>query len=176
MFDELRRAWREAVENFRRELHAEDDARDPDLGRDIASARSDIRRLEAELRETRARLAAEREAEQTCVRRERLALQIGDMATASIAADFAARHRERAALLERKEAVLAAEHALRARELFELEELASRRRLDPDGSIGWSGATLGDGVDPGPFDRLEKDARERAAAARLEELKRRMQG
>ncbi|HWV57926.1 MAG TPA: hypothetical protein VNZ57_10770 [Longimicrobiales bacterium] len=178
MFDELRRAWREAVENFRRELHADDDGTGPTnaagLARELARAREELRRLEADLADTRRRLEAEQVEADTCTRRERLARDIGDLETAEIAVRFAARHRERALLLSQKASVLAAEHALRTRELQEMEEVAARNHFRNDAGFADAGPSRNPSIDSADFDLLEQGARERAAAARLEELKRNM--
>lgn len=172
MLNQWKRAWKEAVENFWRELKAEDDV-DAGTGlgslrRELASATEEVRRLDTELERARRELAAEREQEETCRRRERLAREIGDFETARIAAGFAQRHAERAAILARKVEVLEAERAIRLRDLAEMETVLQQRSaattpLDP----------LDDPTDT-LFRTLEREARERAAEERLQELKRRM--
>jgi hypothetical protein len=177
MFDKLKQAWREAVENFHHELNAEEGMDTASgLDRELNDARKEVQRLEAELHATQRKLDTERQEEQVCRRREQLARQIGDLETVRVAVEFAARHRERGDVLARKLEALQAEHALRVRELAELTELASRRRLDPQGTIGQSGpgAPPRDSADSEAFQRLEREARERAATERLEELKRKM--
>lgn len=177
MFGDLMRAWREAVENFRRELHAGDDGRDPSVVTAIEGARRRLRRLEAELREARREVEFERREEQVCRRRERLALGIQDLETARIASEFASRHAERASVLERKVEALHAEHELLSRELAEMERSAAMRGASATAPGNQFGERRSPGLDPeadAAFDRLERAARERAAEARLEELKRRM--
>lgn len=173
MLNQWKRAWKEAVENFWRELRAEEDAGAGtglgSLRRELASASEEVRRLDAELERTRRELAAEREQEATCRRREGLAREIGDLETARIAAGFAQRHAERAAILARKVEVLEAEHAIRLRDLAEMETVLQQRpataTTPPD--------PLDDPADA-LFRTLEREARDRAAEQRLQELKRRM--
>lgn len=175
MFDDLKKAWRDAVENFRRELDPENYGRDAArrakaMRRDADAARTELGRLEAELASTRRRLAEEREAESNCRRREGLARGIGDEETARIAADFAGRHAERAAVFEQKMRAVEAEIVLLRKEIAAMDEALAKipptettplRDPEPD-------------RDDAEFQRLEQEARERAAEARLEELKRRM--
>lgn len=174
MLGDWKRAWRDAVENFRRELDADDvgpeaagDRRLAAMRRDLAAARTEVRRLDQELARVREQLEQERQEEQNCRRREGLARQIADEETARLASEFAGRHAERAAVLERKVEVLAAEQALRARDLAAMEAALRTR-------VAARGLELDEERDDAEFRRLEQEAKERAAAQRLEELKRRM--
>lgn len=170
MFDEFRRAWQEAVENFWREVRAEDGAAGAVYG-EIRRARGQLDRLDTEIGETRRRLKEEREQVSVCQRRARLAANIGDLETARVAAEYAERHRERAAVLERKADALEAERGLCRRDLEEMERALQDAR--PAGAR----PTLDD-LDRDPaedaFRTLEQTRRDRTAAERLEELKRRM--
>ncbi|HUG39696.1 MAG TPA: hypothetical protein VMM12_04390 [Longimicrobiales bacterium] len=171
MFEDFRAAWREAVANFWRELRAEEDADARAAYREMGRARTQLERLDAELADTRRRLATEREQAAVCDRRQRMARQIGDVETARVAGEYAARHRERAAVLERKADALEAERALCRRDLDEMERAVQDGRVAPGRSV------LEDlERDPAEaeFRNLEDATRERAAAERLEELKRRM--
>lgn len=112
-------------------------------------------------------------------RRGRLAAGIQDQETAEIAARFAARHRERMAVLERKLEAQGAELALLEREYDEMKaQLREVERSRPVREAAWRverarrsvAAAGGDELD-GEFDRL---AREAEAADRLEALKQRM--
>jgi hypothetical protein len=173
------------VDNFRRELDpdgyapatgrqgAAPDRRAAAMRRDVASAESSIRRVETELDDARRNLSEEREAEERCRRREILARQIEDDETARIAAEYAARHAERAAVLRQKIEALAAERDLLRRDLDVMR--AALAELAP--ASVHTGAHLGHEAEPhddAEFRRLEEEARERAAEARLEELKRKM--
>lgn len=171
MFDEFRRAWREAVDNFWREVRAEEEGSGAAVYREVGRARTQLERLDAEVGESRRRLAEEREQAAVCERRERLAREIGDQETARVAAEFGARHRERADVLARKVEALEAERSLCRRDLDEMEEaLRDGRVASPDPAL----EDLNRHPAEGQFRDLEESDRERAAAERLEELKRRM--
>ncbi len=211
MFEDLRQAWKEAVENFWREL--DEDAGDParkqlsGMRQQLGSAEGELRRLDAEVARAQAAAAAERREEETCRRRQTMAEGIGDAETARVAQTFAERAAERAAVMERKAEVLEAEQALRTRELTEmratLESAAAALGGSTAGQAGATGVgagqsapsgagkdesyTIGDWPDPAnPADadrlqrdveyrRMQREAREKAADARLEELKKKMQ-
>lgn len=173
MFENFRRAWREAVDNFWRELEAEGagpEARAKAVYREVATARNQLGRLDREIDETRQRLEHERAQVDVCVRRERMAREIGDDETARVAAEYRQRHQERAEVLGRKLEALDAERALCRRDLSEMERALASAGPAPEPAIL-------DDLNRHPredeFRDLEDAERERAAAERLEELKRR---
>ena len=171
MFDEWKKAWQQAVENFERELGASDadfgsaSLRASAMRRDLAAARAALNRLESDLVQARKDRAAEDEAAQTARRRADMAQRINDTDTVRIALEFATRHEQRAGILRRKVEVLADELAMRREELgsmeqdaaAELEKMEAARLTEAD------------------FRRLERERKEKDAEARLEELKKRMQ-
>lgn len=177
MFDDWKRAWREAVSNFQRELHAEEGSTSghyQSLRRELATARGALLKLENEIDTARRGAAAERESEQVCRRREGLAAAIGDEETARIAADYAVRHGERAGVLERKVEVLAAERTLLERDIEGMAEAVAAAE-PPSGSPGGDHGLLDDDeAREWERRRLDRMQRERDADQRLEELKRRM--
>ncbi|HSJ23236.1 MAG TPA: hypothetical protein VK929_01045 [Longimicrobiales bacterium] len=188
MFDDWKNAWRQAVENFQREVHGGDDHAPPRvraMERELVSAAGALGKLDDEIRRTRRSLDAEREALEACRRRGELARNAGDDETVRIAGEFAVRHEERAAVLTRKLAVLEDERSLLDRDIGEMRQLVTEagQAQTADSGIGTGGnaggaSTFDDeaAARDRDFSRLEQDARERAAAERLEELKRRMQG
>lgn len=177
MFEDWKQAWREAVENFRREL---DDAEGNisvhvrAMRRETASARGALGKLDAEIARARREAASERELEQVCRRREGLARNVADDETVRLALEYAERHAERATILERKVEVLGQERSLLARDIESMDQILAAQ---PDAVLG---ATEDHGVlEPRErtdrdFGHLEREAREKAAAQRLEELKRKM--
>ncbi|MGH7504621.1 MAG: hypothetical protein ACRELX_03180 [Longimicrobiales bacterium] len=179
MFEDWKTAWRQAVENFRRELDEADvdtslvDARMRSMRRELTTVREAFSRLESEIIRARRDAVAERESEEVCRRREGLARDIGDEETVRIAVDFAVRHGERAVVLERKVEVLVAERDLVRRDLDEMEKVVGERA-----EAVAAGRSPADVIErerqDRDFGRLEREARERVAAERLEELKRRM--
>ena len=176
MFDDWKQAWRQAVENFQREVReAEPGAplRVRAMERELASAGGALTKLEREIEQTRRDADKERREETVCRRREGLAREVGDQETVRLAIEFAARHAERAALLERKVTVLVEERALLARDVAEMRRLVEQVApgIAPgDGAKPQESAAL----DDRDFSRLEHEVRQRAADERLEELKRRM--
>jgi hypothetical protein len=177
MFEDWKQAWREAVANFQHELHSEEDgtfAHHDALRRELATARGALMRLDSEIASARRAAAAERDSEQVCRRRETMAGQINDLETVRIAAEYAARHAERAVVLERKVEVLEAERALLQRDLAAMEQAVAA--ADESAPAGSSSASLLDDDDERDRERREfqRLQRERVAEERLEELKRRM--
>lgn len=166
MWETWKRAWQEAVENFRREVA--DGGGSGAMHRELAAARAELRRLEDDIVRTRRQLAEEREAAERCRRQHALARGIGDDETASIAARFADKHTERARVLATKLEALEAELALRTGDVREMEAIL--QAAEPP-----SAALHADDADDA-FDRLDRETRERMAQERLEELKRRMRG
>jgi hypothetical protein len=176
MFESFRNAWRQAVDNFWTELRSEEstgDARRRTMYSQVAKARNELGRLDREIAACRRARDAEREEAAVCARRERMASDIGDDETARVARDYRARHEERAAVQARKLEALVAEQALCRRDLEEME-----RAL---GSLGPTDASpeiedLNRHPRETEFRDLERAARERMAAERLAELKRREGG
>jgi hypothetical protein len=179
MFDDWKDAWRQAVENFQREaaggaaLHARA------MERELTTAAGALGKLDDEIRRVQHELTNEREAETVCRRREGLARDVQDDVTMQIAAEYAARHAARIAVLERKSAVLADERELLAADLEAMRKIL--RDAPPMSSVGSAPSgqepaakSSAEKEDDHAFSRLERDARERAVDERLEELKRRM--
>lgn len=189
MFDDWKQAWRQAVENFQREAGGGSTGAPPRIRameRELTSVNGALGKLDDEIRRTQRDVTREREAEQVCRRREALARDVNDEETVRIAAEFAERHAERAAVLDRKITVLVDERALLARDVAGMRETLSR--ISPSAAergVAGPGSERGvaDGGAPGStqdeagtreFNRMEREVRDRAAEERLEELKRRM--
>ena len=98
MFESLRDAFRQAGENFRAELHRD---RTPEaidrlllaLRNELAALTQASRELKVELERVEAQADEERREIETCLRRARLAEEIGDAETAAVAREFADKHR-----------------------------------------------------------------------------------
>lgn len=184
MFEDWKQAWRDAVANFQRELEDEPgDETTRAMRRDERTTSEALRRLDAELSAARRNAAAERSEEAVCRRREGLAEKAGDAETARIAAEFAVRHAERALVLERKVEVLEAERGLLLRDLDRMRAALADRGVEPRVGAGPNAAPEPPPPGPDPrerereeqrFRRMEREARERAAEERLEELKRKL--
>ncbi len=125
MFKDLQRLFRKSVDAFRAEL----DRREPEdqvaellsaMRREMTAAKAALPELGEAVGRVRAELERERDLLAQCERRRTLAERIGDAETARVAADFAGRHRERAAVLEQQAEAAEAEHSLRSREAAEM--------------------------------------------------------
>lgn len=125
MFESLRDAFREAVQNFRDELNRDEVPGTVDrllfgMQNEIREAKAALHSLHAQVEEARSQAARASAEESTCRRREELAQRVGDDDTARLALEYAARYARRRDVLERKAATLEEEHALRAGELAEM--------------------------------------------------------
>ncbi|HEV8380381.1 MAG TPA: hypothetical protein VGQ29_02270 [Gemmatimonadales bacterium] len=172
-----------------------DAASSPDLrslARQMREAVVDAKVAVAEIREAVARtereLAVERQRLADAERRGRLAGEIQDQETVSVAERFAAKHRERLGVLERKLANQREELALTQRELDDMQaqlKTAERSRPVTEGQSSaeqaWRDVQDAGGARPGMDLRdellksdMDRAAREAAAARQLEELKKKM--
>ena len=112
MFEKLRAAFREAVENFKTELNRDQIPETVDtllagMYREATEARAYVGKLEKDLATARARAKQEAEQADVCRRRQQQALRIGDEETVRVAEQFAEKHEQRAEVLEGKaEAIL----------------------------------------------------------------------
>lgn len=170
MFREFKRAWKQAVDNFWVELEADGEGAGGAY-REVARVRNQLTELDDAIADTRTRLAHETEQVQVCIRRERMASDIGDPETARVAADYRDRHQERASVLERKLEALEAERRLCKRDLQEMEKALQ------DGRVRAARAELED-LNRHPaeaeFRNLEDSAKAQTAEERLDEMKKRM--
>ncbi len=186
MFERLRDAVRVALE-------AATPPRDlRDLARQMREAVVEAKLAVADTRDAVARtereLAAEQQRLADAERRGRLAAEIQDQETMEVAQRFAAKHRARASVLDKKLAALKDELALFERELGEMQaQLARAERDRPlseaerSAERAWRDLQAAGGKRPGvdPEDEalkseLDRAAREAVANRQLQELKKRM--
>jgi len=141
MFEALREAFRQAVENFRDELGS-DASSDAfvrihrALARELSGAEGRLRSLESELDGVKEEARAEGRGGEDCLRREALALGIGDQETARLAREYADRHRRRGEILEEKARILATELQDRRSELSRMKERLRELASETDGASG----------------------------------------
>ncbi|MHB1326947.1 MAG: hypothetical protein ACYC2K_01980 [Gemmatimonadales bacterium] len=153
-----------------------------------------LKELTDALDRTGRELSAEQEHLTAALRRGQLAADISDAETATLAREYADRHRQRIALLERKQAVQQDELAIAQQEYDTLSDRyrATRRGMPDPGarSTGADDAGLGDlesggedsagerAVDPEAASllkaRLDRQQAESVVNAQLEMLKRKM--
>jgi hypothetical protein len=181
MFEDWKDAWRDAVANFRRELEGDDEgdgSQTRTMEKQFGAVQDVLERLDIEIRRARRQAGEERENEQVCKRREDMARRIGDEETVRIAIEFGVRHSERATVLEKKVDVFLEERSLLVRDIETMKQTLEERGIHAGPTTGGRG-TLNE-VDPRrerenrDFSRLERNAKEREAEERLEELKKRM--
>jgi hypothetical protein len=136
MFESLRQAFREAVENFHTELNRDAVPEATDrllkaMSTEVVDAHRRLEELRSEIGEVREEAKREEEMARTCVRREDMARGIGDSETQEVARQFALRHLRRKAVLDEKAVILEREVRDRAEELedmmSQLKEARSRR-------------------------------------------------
>jgi phage shock protein A len=182
MFEELRAAFRQAIENFNRELHRDQVPETMDrllagMQREIVDAKALISELESQVERARKEARSEAEQADVCTRREEMARRIDDTETADLAARYAERHRKRQALLEQKVAALDEELAFRRKDAEEMLARIKEARTEREGLTATTGRTQArqslDEADDlfSQLDRMaEKIEGERHAADAAEEL------
>ena len=181
MFEDWKKAWQEALDNFHREL--EDDGSPPQVAsmrREVTTARKALDQLQIELERCREQVAYEEEQEQLCRRRGEMAMRITDQETVRLATEWADRHQQRARILAQKAEALGAELAMRQGDFAEMEqkfeEIAGELGPTTAGSEAPRSQSTHREHDKLDIDlrQLDRAAREKAAEARLEELKKKM--
>ena len=125
MFENLRRAFSEAVDNFNRELERDAVPEAVDnllrgMENEAVSAKAGLARLQKDLARARGLAKAERREAEVCRRREAMARRIGDEETAQVAASFGERHERRTRVLEGKADAIEAEVRLLETEYAEM--------------------------------------------------------
>ena len=168
MFDNLRRAFREAVDNFQEELGRGDVPEAVDdllrqMKREAADTKAHVSRLDSERKRTiREAEKAKREAE-TCRRREKMAIGIDDDETATLAREFAEKHERRHTVLEHKSVALQEELEMRRGEFTEMIEAIKDAEINRETLTATTGRTSArnslEGVDD-LFSELDRIANE----------------
>ena len=146
MFEDLRAAFRQAVENFNRELHRDQAPETIDrllrgMQRELVDARALISELESQVERARGEARHEAEQAQVCRRREEMARRIDDVETADLAARYAERHTKRQALLEQKVSALEEELAFRRKDAEEMLGKIKEARVQREGLTASTGRT-----------------------------------
>lgn len=127
MFENLRAAFREAVDNFKDELNRDQVPEAVDrllkgMRDEVTEAKTRLHDLETGIRRALAEAEREKKEEATCVRREQMARKIGDEETARVAAEFREKHAKRREVLEGKAVALQRELDVRKAEIEEMIE------------------------------------------------------
>ncbi len=148
-----------------------------DLQGALVEAKAAIAVLVEALARTESELEAERRQRDDAARRGRLAEEIGDGETVTVAGRFEARHGDRVAVLERKVAVQQDELRLAEAELAEMTEhyrLAKQGVMPPSGSSASAGRGHTPDVASHEAAAADRQARAAAVEAQLAALKRKL--
>lgn len=125
MFENLRRAFQEAIDNFYEELNRDRVPETVDkllhaMQVEMTDVRAQIRALDEDIQRTTSGLEAERRNVMTCLRREDMARRIGDADTARLAREFAEKHERKRIILEQKLSALREERTMLEAEFAEM--------------------------------------------------------
>jgi phage shock protein A len=182
MFEDLRAAFREALDNFNKELSRDQVPETVDkllrgMRNEIADEKAEVSGLETQIEKARAEVEHLRQQRATARRREEMARGIDDEETVRVAAEFATKYENHLAVLEKKVAALEEELAFRRKtveEMFARFHEAKEKREALGATAGRSGAreTLSGADDLfGELDRMaEKIEGERAKGEAAEAL------
>jgi phage shock protein A len=148
MFDDLRAAFKEALDNFNKELNRDQvsDAADKllvGMRKEIVDEKAQVSGLEDQVAKTRAQIERLTQEAATTRRRESLAREIDDEETANLAAEYAAKVEGHRDVLGKKLTALEEELAFRSRtvkEMYARFEEAKEKREALKATTGRSGA------------------------------------
>jgi hypothetical protein len=185
MFDELRHAFREAVDNFKQEI-GRDDVPEAvgrllrEMKREAADTKAEIRRLEEAINGAIERAEKEKTSGKTCRRREKMALEISDEETARVAREYAEKHEHRRSVLEHKALALKEELDMRQEEFGDMIEAIKGAEKNSAGLAATAGrSSARDTIDETDdlFSQLDRiadeiggDSARRAAAEEVDDL------
>ena len=182
MFENLRRAFKEAVDNFKTELNRDQVPEAVDrllkgMQSEATQAKVNLEDLKSQLVRARTRAEAEAKEAETCRRREEMAREIGDEETATIAGQYAEKHLNRCTVLTEKGDAIESEIELREREVAEMIEQIKEARKNRAALAAQAGrASARDSIQGaddlfGELDRMaEKITGEEASAGAAESL------
>ncbi len=146
MFENLRKAFREAVDNFKEELDRDEvpgavDGLLAQMHQEVTDAKAHLYTLEEQIKKALQLSEMESREVETCRRRESMANRIGDEETARVAAEFAEKHEKRKGIQDRKALALREEMDLRRSEVEEMLEQLKAARVKRESLSATSGRT-----------------------------------
>jgi len=186
LFERLRDAFRAALDAATPPGDLRDLARQ--MREAVVEAKVAVQEMREALGRTEIELKLERQRLADAERRGRLASEIQDQETVTVAERFAVKHRERVGVLERKLAAQQEEVALAERELGDMQgqlKSAEKDRATTQGERSteraWREVQAAGGTRPGMDlqdellkSEMDRSAREQAAQQQLEALKKKM--
>ena len=166
MFDDLRAAFKEALDNFNKELSRENVSDTADkllvgMRNEIVSEKAAVSGVEDQLQKTREQIERLTKEIATARRREEMARGIDDEETVKLAAEFATKAEGHVAVLQKKEAALAEELSFRERtveEMYARFNEAKEKRDALTATTGRSGARETISATHDLFDELDRMA------------------
>jgi phage shock protein A len=166
MFDELRAAFKEALDNFNKELSRSNVSDTADkllvgMRNEIVSEKAAVAGVEDHLTKTRGQIDRLKGEAATARRREEMARSIGDEETVRLAVEFATKAEQHIAVLEKKAAALAEEHGFRQRtveEMYARFNEAKEKRDALSATTGRTGARESISAADDLFDELDRMA------------------
>lgn len=166
MFDDLRQAFKEALDNFNKELSRENVSGTADkllvgMKNEIADEKAQVAGLEEQIEKTRTNIERLTTEVATARRREEMAREIEDDETVKLAAEFATKADGHIAVLRRKQEALQEELDFRSRTLEEMyaQFHAARDKRDAlTATTGRSGARESISAANDLFDELDRMA------------------
>lgn len=125
MFENLRNAFREAVDNFNKELGRDDvpelvDGLLKQMHEEVTDTKAQLFTLEEQIKKAIQLSEMEEKEAATCRRREEMARKIGDDETADVAAEYAEKHEKRKEIQARKALALREEMELKRGEVADM--------------------------------------------------------
>jgi chromosome segregation ATPase len=125
MFENLRNAFREAVDNFNKELNRDSvpdvvDGLLRQMHQEVTDAKAQLYTLEEQIKKAIQLSEMEEKEADTCRRREQMARRIGDEETATVAAEYAEKHAKRREIQARKALALREELDLKRSEVEDM--------------------------------------------------------
>ena len=144
MFEDLRAAFREAIDSFNEELNRDQVPETVDrliggMVDEVTDVKTQIGDLENQIKKALAAADREKAEAATCRRREKMALEIGDAETGGVAAQFAEKHEEHQQVLEQKAKALKAEFDFRREEVAQMMAQVKEAQVKRDSLSATSG-------------------------------------
>jgi phage shock protein A len=166
MFENLRNAFREAVDNFNKELGRDDvpdvvDALLRQMHEEVTDSKAQVFTLEEQIKKAIQLSEMEEREAATCRRREEMARKIGDDETADVAAEYANKHERRREIQARKALALREELEQKRGEVEDMmvklkEAKAKRESLSATSGRAEARNAIGGAADL--FDELDRMA------------------
>lgn len=146
MFENLRNAFKEAIENFNKELDRDQVPETVDrllvgMRNEVADAKASADELESQIEKTLQQIEREKNEVATARRRGKMAADIGDAETAQIAEQYAGKHEERLRLLEQKATALQGELDFQRKEVDGMMEKLKEAKAKRDALGATAGRT-----------------------------------